>query len=555
MGKVKTKVMTYALYENLFFLNESDIDCLINNKIKDFDPVESISFSSFLNMLCQTTPIEDLLRLQIGGKGSLFERRDMVGLFLEPRIIYHRDNLLHYIIRIIAQKVNGKNRITGTNKGFDENVYNYGQALLLINNKINYLKPQNFEREFIRSFPYHVPNALFWFYKHRIIRYSYIYEQILPHKIKDSEKKLLLSGIELIEKIYSVKFNDYINTIKGLFVWFLAAKEKGINSPHFDMDNIVTFYINKRKFPGTKFLPTIEALSKDIGGFYEEFNKTRKDKIDNAVFCHFPRVFDYPIFKINNAKFCILDIKFLIEGICSGLVWKIDSIIRNNNKLNYSIQNIREEYGYLLEEYFAFLIKNIFPDIQLKYKQNGEPDAVLEANVNGESFIIIFEFTTKFYRISSLYNRTSRNFIEDLNRVLFRDIKKDKGKFVNLDRYAAKYKKKSKTLILILITENWLGDYDLLDRIDNILSRKIREYRLDNLHRCKPIILSLDDLETFWAIASRGKEKAEFINSLRLWEREQKGNYWFSYANFVSTGRRLINEGYFKFFSTANLGK
>ncbi len=95
MKKVDTKLVAFASYENLFLLTETDVDCLIDHKIKDYEPVESISYSSFLNMICQTTSIENLLQLQISGKGRLFEKKDMVRLYLEPRIIYHRDNLLH----------------------------------------------------------------------------------------------------------------------------------------------------------------------------------------------------------------------------------------------------------------------------------------------------------------------------------------------------------------------------------------------------------------------------------------------------------------------------
>jgi hypothetical protein len=131
-----------------------------------------------------------------------------------------------------------------------------------------------------------------------------------------------------------------------------------------------------------------------------------------------------------------------------------------------------EQYGYLLEEYFGFLLKKIFPEIKLTYTQNGKPDALLEVNADDESYLIIFEFTTKFYKISSLYNRIAKSFIDDLNRILFSKRINDKGEFINLNKYAENYKKQDKTLIPILVTESWFGDYDLLNRIDNILDKK-----------------------------------------------------------------------------------
>ena len=548
------QIVKHALYENLFLLNEEDVDCLINYKIKDFDPVESICYSSFLNMICQTTPTDNLLQLQICGIGRLFEKKAMLNLYLNPKIIYHRDNLLHYICRIISNKIDGENTITGKDIGSNPNIWKYGEVLLLINNKINYLGYQNYEREIIKSFPYHVPNTLFWFYKHRIIRYSYIYKQMLP-QIDQNQKDLLLSGIELIEQKYNIKFNNYIDAIKGLFIWFLGAKETGLNSPQFDMKNTRSFYIGKAQFEGTKVVPTMDALSKDISGFYEEFNRQRKDEIDNDVYCYLQSIFDYPIFKSSDTEFCIIDFKFLIEGICSGLLWKIDSILKNNGGRGYPIQKIKEQYGYLLENYFTFLIKSIFPEVQLTNNQNGKPDAILEVNFNGESYIVIFEFTTKYYKLSSLYDRTSKNFINDLNRILFSDARNDKGKFINLNKYADTYKNQSKTVIPILITENWIGDYDLLNRIDNILNNKLQEHNLNNLVVFKPLILNLDDLETFWAISTKDEESKEFIAFLKLWGKIQKGKFLYNFANFISEGRRLNNAKYLDFFNTSNLAK
>lgn len=548
------QIVKQALYENLFLLNEADVDCLIDYKMKDFDPAESICYSSFLNMICQTTSIEDLLQLQICGIGRLFEKKDMISLYLNPKIIYHRDNLLHYIGRIISNKINGKNKITGKEIISNPNILKYGEVLLLINNKINFLGYHNFEREIIKSFPYHVPKSFFWFYKHRIIRYSYIYEQVIPNMEKN-KKALLESGIKLIEKKYSVKFNDYVATIKALFIWFLGAKETRLNSPQFDMKNIRTFYIDKSKFEDTGVIPTLDALSKDIEGFYEEFNRPRRDNIDNDVYRYLQGIFDYPVFKCSDTEFCIIDFKFLIEGICSGLMWKIDSVLKNNNKGNQSIQNIRGQYGYLLENYFVFLMKKIFPGVQLTNNQNSKPDAVLEIDANGENYNIIFEFTAKFYRISSLYNKSSKNFSDDLDRVLFSKERADKGKFINLNKYTTNYQKQNKTVIPILVTESWLGDYDLLNRIDNFLDKKIQEHNLGNLLTSKPFILSLDDLETFWAISSEGNSGKEFVEFLKIWQKAQKGKYRYNFASFVSEGKRLNNREYLDFFKTSNLAK
>lgn len=553
--KTNIQIITYALYENLFLLNEEDIDYLIDNKIKDFKPIESICYSSFLNMICQTISTEDLLELQICGKGRLFKREDMIEIYLNPKIIYHRDNLLHYISRIILHKVNGRCKITGKAVESNKNIQIYGQILLLINNKLNFLDYQYFEREIIKTFPYHIPNALFWFYKHRIIRYLYIYNKILP-SIPDNKKELLTKGIQLIENTYGVKFNSYIDVVKKLFFWFLGAKAIGINFPKFNYNDVETFYIVSENFKDApSFINTIEALSNDLSGFYKEFDKKRKDEIDNSVFYYFQRFFDHPIFKINNNRFCIIDFKFLIEGICGGLIWKIGSIIENSNRRNHFIQDLRGQYGYLLEKYFSSLMNKIFLDPQLTCDQKGKPDCILECDIKGEHYIIIIEFTTKYYRISSLYNRSFCNFIEDLNRILFSNVRDDMGKFINLNKYIDNYSNQNKRIIPVLLTENWLGDFDLLDRIGNTLSCGISDSDLNNLKVYKPIILNLDDIETFWGISTKGKEKEEFITLLEAWEKEHKGKYWYNFANFISTKGRINNKGYSDFFNISNLVK
>ena len=54
-----------------------------------------------------------------------------------------------------------------------------------------------------------------------------------------------------------------------------------------------------------------------------------------------------------------------------------------------------------------------------------------------------------------------------------------------------------KVIIPILVTENYVGDYDLLDRFNNFLSDNIASKKLNNLKRNKPLIINLDDLENF----------------------------------------------------------
>ncbi len=80
----------YALYKTLSGLNEEGIDSLIGRKIDDFDPVESVCYSSFLNMIFQTTGSVDLYALQ---KHEL----EQVGLELSiNELFFYRENILYF---------------------------------------------------------------------------------------------------------------------------------------------------------------------------------------------------------------------------------------------------------------------------------------------------------------------------------------------------------------------------------------------------------------------------------------------------------------------------
>lgn len=128
-------------------------------------------------------------------------------------------------------------------------------------------------------------------------------------------------------------------------------------------------------------------------------------------------------------------LKLGFEGVCSGFIWHLDNISPTNFK------HIKDKYGSLLEEYFIFLLKEIFKNksISTTYKNEGKPDALLQI----DNYIIIFEFTTEYYRFTSLYNNENQDFRDDLYKMLFNEGKsdmrgrgkKDKGKFFKLNTY------------------------------------------------------------------------------------------------------------------------
>ncbi len=101
------QVITYWNYEELFgeityhkiylpmsCLKEEDyIDLLINDLIKDFEPINVICYSSFLNMVCQTQGTDYIVnqsRIELGHLGINSKVK-------KDGILFHRSNLLYLI--------------------------------------------------------------------------------------------------------------------------------------------------------------------------------------------------------------------------------------------------------------------------------------------------------------------------------------------------------------------------------------------------------------------------------------------------------------------------
>ncbi|MFQ5713926.1 MAG: hypothetical protein ACE5GU_07835 [Candidatus Scalinduaceae bacterium] len=250
------------------------------------------------------------------------------------------------------------------------------------------------------------------------------------------------------------------------------------------------------------------------------------------------------------------DLKFLFEGVCSGFIWHLKDISQ------YEIKRIKDKYGHLLEEYFIFLLKKIFKDknVITTNKDEGKPDAFLQF----DDYIIIFEFTTEPYRFSSLYNTEKKGFLDDLYRILFNEgkgdtrgrNKKDEGKFFKLNTYIEEQKNKGKKIIPVLITENYIGDYDLInefcefDEPSGFIDQKISNKNLDNLKEYKPLIINLDDLERFWAVSDSNKAEQEFIQYIEAWEKEEKNIFHYNFSLYMNnkSGNVVKNSRFKEFF-------
>ncbi|MCF7812453.1 hypothetical protein K9M59_02560 [Candidatus Gracilibacteria bacterium] len=570
----QTKVKTYLSYKNLFsevlkngivlplsyLEDDSNIKSLIEDIIKEFDNYESISYSSFLNAIVQTNHAEksEEIGLDEIGKINLVKNPPNSG------IIFHRDNLLFLIAELI-KKNEGKEKITGQ-KSF-ENAREYCKSLLLASQLI---PDSSLEKDhFIKTYPYYyIPKTAANIYELRLQRYWYIYNELLE-KTEDDKKKHIKSGLQLLEEKTGLSLQEYFHAIATLYYWYLKMpllKEKyadeQLQKLGFDFKNIDTFYIRKQNFGDDHdLLKLINHLSVDLAGFKEKIKEGRRDGIE-GFYKNFQTFFDYPVFKIDDNNFCIIDFKFLFDGLCAGFLWHLNALITTN------LQSIREQYGYLLESYFIELLRKIFGNENVqKPEENGSPDAVLET----DEYVIIIEFTTEYYRFSSLYNDGTEFLKDDLHRLLFNKGikdeksrgKKESGKFFKLNSYVENYKKNGKKNIPVLVTENYLGDFDLLNRFDSCLNQEIKAGNLENLKIYKPVILNIDDFELFWQVADRKKSINQLGQYIEDWEEniENKGHYHFNFSFFVSGKSKdlEVNEEFPTFFSfqsfIENLGK
>jgi hypothetical protein len=564
-------ILTYSIYEDFHNQVEKSgltlpLSCLDDEKIvnevlqeltSSIDPIEAISFSSFLNMVVQTCEPGESARL---GRRELAE----IGFgknIGNNKVFFHRDCLLHMMSRIIIDGKNGTMQITG---GSDRRgTKKYYKSLLLINSKINRIganaRQTLLKDHFIRDYPLsYAPQATSIIFKNRLQRYWYIYSRILPG-MGDSERKLISIGINALEKNSGLTLQDHYLVLSSVLSWFLISpveKRKGKNEEAailgFDYRNLGSFYINKNNFPNTdRLIRLIKFLAKDINCLQTHFIEERKDEVI-GFFRYFRDFFDRSVFKIDDDRCCILDLKFLMEGLCSGFLWRI----KDNASLQNDHQQLKGYYGQLIEKYFVFLIEQIFGRNRIvKVKGNG-PDAKIET----DDCLIIFEFTTEYYRFASLYNESTSFFSKDLKRLLFNRgkddpdgrNKKDRGKFLKLNEYLDTVRRgeQGKTIITVLVTENYLGDYDLLNQFDNILDIKIQEYGLTNLRAHKPLILCLDDFEIFWALSTEGKAVQDFEECYRGWENSDKGRLLYNFSNFISSNNDAVikNDNYLAFF-------
>jgi len=585
MNTKKAEIITHLAYTELFdsferngiFLPSSSLKTIENIEVQieyllqKINPVELIQFSSFLNMICQSYGAE---RSMIRGI-SLLEETKLIkpGTGFSNRIVFHRENLLNLIGRILSKETKGAEQLTGT--GTITNPRKYAQAILLNNDLLNVetsdstlsKKEMILKDYFIREWPhYYITDTSKTVYGHRIVRYRYCYETILP-KLKAFHKQMVQKAINTFEQEVGVSLREYMHVLSSLFGWFLEwplnrEKNPSVSSDQklgFDFKNINSFYISSRAFmKDPSFMKTISTLSKDVTALRIAIEKeqNRERDIISGYNKHVRVFFDNPVFRISDEYYCIIDLKFVLENACGGLLWRI--------RTQENIQDFKSAYGYLMEEYFRFLIKNIFKNAKITFGGDSGADAIVEQG----NIIIVIEFTTEYYRLSSLYNSFPEEFLDDAYRILFNTgtsdprgrNKSDKGKLFKLNDYVGKAKRDGKTVIPVLITENLFGNPDLFNDFSNFYDTEISCKKLSKLQKHQPVFLCLDDLETFWGLHEPKDAIKGFTEFAQKWTTIDKGPHFHNASavicKLVEKERgeaRISNKDFAEFFSSKKI--
>lgn len=583
-----TRIITYLNYYELFDSIErggiilplntlrvpNDLDEQITHLLSELNPVELIQFSSFLNMICQTGSTD---RTMVRGVTLL----DEVGLIpkgsgLRDKIVFHRENLLNLIGQVITKNINGTQQLTG--KEYVSNQQNYCKAILLNNDllteessKDEDAKKLIFRNHFIREWPhYYLPEIVRSIYSHRIVRYRFCYEELIQ-TLNEAEKGLLTDAIATFEQKMGVSMAEYLKVLSGLYLWFFDMPLQNEKNPPkegeqklgFDFTNIKSFYIESSLFEkDPAFVQALDKLSKDINALRESaVVEAERERDPITGFNKDIRLFfDNPVFKIDTGYYCVTDLKFVIENASSGLMWKVKGDAR--------YQDFKSAYGRLMEEYFKFLIQKIFSgdSAQITFGEMEGADAVIET---GDKIFVI-EFTTEHYRLSSLYNPTFEEFVDDAYRILFNKGKDDpksrgkaeQGKLYKLNGYIEKNKKEGKTIIPILVTENMLGNPDLFNEFDGFYDKEVSDNNLTNIQKHPPLLLSLDDLETFWSLFTPEEAIEGLSGFAEYWNLMDKGPQFHNpsagICRFIENqGRepRINNHDSVDFFSNKRLYK
>ncbi|HHT9720363.1 TPA: hypothetical protein ACT9GI_002949, partial [Legionella pneumophila] len=280
-----------------------------------------------------------------------------------------------------------------------------------------------------------------------------------------------------------------------------------------------SFYYNKNSF----LKKAREALTLDKSQLYKLNNQY------NNLYAMPVELVNKPIFEANNNNFFVLDLKSLIDS----------NLAITERLKRFSGKSHREfkecYYSKIAEKLFCFLIRKIFPEqATISADQDGMPDAYI---LEGKS-LILFEFTTRepgFYR---LHTGTIEEFFSEYKKFLIKTKGQSSnrgGKLYQISKHIEKLKQGKNEIYPILLTDNYIGDFDLLNNYESFLSEEIQSNSdLHILNDYPLIILCIDDLFIIWRYLEKSNRFYDLVDLLKSWANTNKGDYHYHFSRFVA---------------------
>jgi len=525
--------------------SERRIKAEIFQRIKDFDPIEGISFCSFLNMIAQTQDTETLIKKS---NKELLEAR--VTRRAVKGILFNRYSLL-YLMNLFSNLAFSKTeQITGHPSDEYRFPKKFYEALLLANDLYTDEEKKSgnhtsslLRTTFLREWPYYyMPLIVEELAKNRIIRYQYVFTDLIA-KLPQDRASALVQAVSELEILHNISLKNFFKGLEKLFFWFMRVPNANQRIPSgplqkfgFKPDDISSFYIQKAQFDEDEnFLKCLQSLA--VTGWASAINDIQNISFYDGI----KPIFDNPIFQGATDVYCIADLGFVIDKIGGGFLWRL--MPKDQAKRDKCLR----QRGYLLEGYFNELVRRIFPEAVITGDQINQPDAVVET----DGYILIFEFTTERIDTATLYSSDITKLEASIQKCLFETGSGKPGKFKKLNDYVESYLLRGKTIIPILITESRFGDFDLLDPIGGWLTKAIKQNALKNLEKFKPIIMDLDDLEAYWGMSQADSSSTNFSEALLEWNAlGNKGPFHFTLMNYLQGqfAQRSTNINWSSFF-------
>jgi len=173
---------------------------------------------------------------------------------------------------------------------------------------------------------------------------------------------------------------------------------------------------------------------------------------------------------------------------------------------------------------------------------SADQDGMPEAYILEDNKLILFEFTTRepgFYR---LHTGTIEDFFSEYKKFLIKTKGQSStrvGKLYQVSKHIEKLKKGANEIYPILVTDNYIGDFDLINSYKSFLTKEIQNNRDLSVFNDYPLtILCIDDIFTAWRYLEKCDRFHSLIGLLKSWGNAKKGDYQYRFSRFVATNKK-----------------